>query len=576
MGIIESCTSTRCCSKKNNEASDLSSSYDTSDNEDEETKYKEESESNEYKDFLNKMPKNLNDVKMNAANMIQSHSYSPWTKYVVISELGSGSFGTVNKIRLKDKRDTVRAMKVIPIDNINSEISKAKVLDEINILTTLDHPNIMKIYEFYEFENNIYIITEFCDNGNLLDKLIKLTYFNEIIVKFLMEQILNAVSYLHSRNILHGDLKLENVMLNTAVKSAKQRFTILSQELFKKPTLNRAFRSKNPNLSKEKKNEMEKFVESIIDYEIKLIDFGCSKIFTRKKTGKTRLESGIIGTSIYCSPEVIDDLYDERSDEWSCGVIMYILLSGEAPFKGETEDEIFAEVKKGKINFDLPEFERVSENCKDLIKKLLTTKKSHRITAAEALKHPFFTEDFKPMSALTHNKDLNILKGLTTIQKSKSKFYDTIVAYLCVNFIDKDEEQKLKKIFRYMDKKNSNILKKEDVNLCLSEVGFGLEQNQIDELLSIMDTDGSGTIEYQEFLSCLCNKEQLFSDENLKRVFEDIDYEHKGYINAKDIKEFAFKNQTISDEILNEYMIQFGMQPDEKLGYEKFKELVKG
>ena len=73
MGIIESCTSTRCCSKKNNEASDLSSSYDTSDNEDEETKYKEESESNEYKDFLNKMPKNLNDVKMNAANMIQSH-----------------------------------------------------------------------------------------------------------------------------------------------------------------------------------------------------------------------------------------------------------------------------------------------------------------------------------------------------------------------------------------------------------------------------------------------------------------------------------------------------------------------
>lgn len=83
-------------------------------------------------------------------------------------------------------------------------------------------------------------------------------------------------------------------------------------------------------------------LEDMMDYEVKLIDFGCSKFLQRKK----HKLSGIVGTSIYCSPEVIDNLYDERSDEWSCGVLMYILLCGEPPFQGDTEEEIFANVKK--------------------------------------------------------------------------------------------------------------------------------------------------------------------------------------------------------------------------------------
>ena len=154
------------------------------------------------------------------------------------------------------------------------------------------------------------------------------------------------------------------------------------------------------------------FVKDMTDYEVKLIDFGCSKFLQKKKNNKL---SGIVGTSIYCSPEVIDNLYDERSDEWSCGVLMYILLCGEPPFQGETEEEIFANVKKGYIDFSKKEFKIVSQNCIDLIKKLLTKNKENRIEASEALKHPFFTENFNPMSTMTQNKNLNILKRLISL-----------------------------------------------------------------------------------------------------------------------------------------------------------------
>ena len=90
----------------------------------------------------------------------------------------------------------------------------------------------------------------------------------------------------------------------------------------------------------------------------------------------------IVGTSIYCSPEVIDDLYDEKSDEWSCVVLMYILLCGQPPFVGDDEAEIFSKIKKGKFSFDRPEFSGVSENCKKLIKRLLEINPKKRIKAS--------------------------------------------------------------------------------------------------------------------------------------------------------------------------------------------------
>ena len=348
-----------------------------------------EEDSIEQEEITNTYPENIIEVKVKTSNLVMKRYDNPWNNYVLVQDIGQGTFGTVKKVMLKSKR-VYRAMKIINKSNVVEGVNDSEVLNEINVLKNLDHPNIMKIYEFYEDKDNYYIISEFFDQGDLFTKLLKLGYMNEVIVKFLMSQILNAVSYLHSKKVLHGDIKMENILLYTTVtKNSQKRFTVLSSDIKK-----RKFKKNIDNYYKNHvENEMIKnFFDDITNYEVKLIDFGCSKIFSKKNHKNL---SGIIGTSMYCSPEVIDNKYDEKSDEWSCGVLMYILLSGTVPFKGETEEEIFSNVKKGKINFNKPEFKFVSNSAKDLISKLLEYYPEYRISANQALKHPFFTENWE-------------------------------------------------------------------------------------------------------------------------------------------------------------------------------------
>ena len=254
---------------------------------------------------------------------------------------------------------------------------------------------------------------------------------------------------------------------------------------------------------------------------------------------------------------------------------MYILLSGEPPFPGETEEEIFEKIKKCDYNFDSPKFKNVSDNCKDLIKKLLEPDIKKRIKASEALRHPFFTETFNPNKALTQNKDLSILNKLINIKPLPSKFHEAIIAFLCVNYINKDEEKRLREVFRFIDKEGKNILSVKSIENCLKENGYLVTNQKLDDVIKSLDSDSNGTIEYQEFLRGVCDKESLFSDNNLKSTFDCIDVGLKGYINANDIKNFIFQQEEISDKMLADYLNQFGMKIEDKLNYNDFVYLIK-
>ena len=392
---------------------------------------------------------------------------------------------------------------------------------------------------------------------------------NEIVVKFLMDQILNAVAYLHSKSVLHGDIKLENILLYTASKNKGRRFTSINMDINHLVDLRKEINRSN-SVTKRSRN----YVNDMLNYEAKLIDFGCSKYFVNKK--KHKVLSGIIGTTLYCSPEVVDDLYDEKSDEWSCGVLMYMLLCGEAPFQGESEEEIFEKIKKCEYNFDPVEFNEVSENCKDLIRKLLEPKKKKRIKACEALRHPFFTEFFNPNKAMTANKDLNILKQLINYKIGKSKFHETIYAFICNNYISIDEEKQLRAVFRYMDKKEKNSISKEDLKSCLNEINIYLSNEEFNNIFKLLDANQSDYIEYQEFLRAACDKKSLLTEENLKNTFLALSGgEEKESINREDIKKFIFHDSNIQDNILNEYLEQFGMKLDEKMNFEQFSDIIK-
>ena len=516
-----------------------------------------------------KKPKISIEFPLKLKNLFFEHYSNPWSIYTEIKTIGEGAYGVVKKVCLKSDPDTIRAIKIIPKENIIENENGKQLIDEIDILKNLEHPNIMKIYESFNDKENVYIVSEFCDEGDLLGKMEKLGSLNMIVVKFLMGQILNAIAYLHSCQIFHGDIKLENVMLYKTSLRESRRFSRINKDLNRNKKLQRDIENSFNRKTFVSKSSFN-YIEDMNDYEVKLIDFGCSKFLKKKED-----LSGIVGTSIYCSPEVIDNLYDEKSDEWSCGVLMYIMLCGEPPFQGETEEEIFANIKKGSYSFSKPQFSNVSDNCKDLIKKLLSPNKKNRIKASDALKHRFFTENYNPNLVMAENMDKNILEKILKIKKLPSKFHELIEAYLCFHFIKKDEEKKLRQVFRYLDHTGNNRLTKNDFIKTFKENGMTVSKQQMQNILDVLDSDGNNSIEYQEFLRAMCDKESLYSDKNLEQAFNKIDHDKKGYIDMDDIKKFIFKNEQVEEDKFSYYLKKVGLNIKSQLNFGQFVDIIR-
>ena len=516
-------------------------------------------------------PKDIKNMKIKANKLFMERHQSPWKIYEELEEIGFGMYGVVKKVRLRTNPEIIRAMKIIPEENV-VQGEGASLIDEIEILKNLEHPNIMKIYECFVDNNNYYIVSEYCDQGHLLSKLEKLERMDQIVVKFLMDQIFNAVAYLHSKNVLHGDIKLENILLIKIKKRSGRRFTSINQDFNENEELTEDI---NKNFGARKtSSKSNNYIKDMMNYEVKLIDFGCSKYFVKKKTKKKKKLRGIIGTSIYCSPEVVDNLYDERSDEWSCGVLMYILLSGVPPFFGETEEEIFEKIKKCKYDFTPAPFKKVSKNCKDLIRRLLEPKKQYRIKANEALRHPFFTESFDPNSAMTEDKDLNVLKNFINPVKYMSKFHEAVAVFVCVNYIPPEEENTLKTVFRYLDKNGKGIISKETMKEGLEEIGININDEELKKIFNEIDEDGSEFIEYQEFIRNTCDLKKLINEANLKNVFHVICGD-KDFMNGQDIKNFVFHDAIVQEETLKEYFDSFGMKFEDTIGFDEFYNMIK-
>jgi calcium-dependent protein kinase len=570
--IVDSCKRTIQCCDSDDESGykpqyqkyiESESEHDSNDNDDDDEKNEKE-EKIEAQEVTN--------IKIKTNKLFMQRHQSPWQFYEELEELGVGNYGVVKKVRLIKNPEIVRAMKIIPEENV-VQGEGASLIDEIEILKNLEHPNIMKVYESFVDNNNYYIVSELCDQGHLLSKMEKLERMDQIVVKFLMGQIFNAVAYLHSKNILHGDIKLENILLfKTTKRGGGKTFTVINRNFNEDEALTDDI---NKNFGKKKTSAKSKnYITDMMNYEIKLIDFGCSKYFVKKSNKKKKKLSGIIGTSIYCSPEVVDNLYDERCDEWSCGVLMYILLGGIPPFYGDTEEEIFDKIKKCEYDFTPPPFKKVSKACKDLIRRLLEPKKQYRIKAVEALRHPFFTESFDPNSAMTENKDLNVLKQFITPVKYVSKFHEAVAAFLCVNFLPADEENTLKTVFRYMDKGNKSIITKESVKECLEEINVNISDDDLNNIFNSIDENGSGLIEYQEFIRSACDIKQLMNESNLKNVFHAICGDRE-IMTGEDIKKFVFHDAIVHEHTLNEYFDQIGMKIEDTLTFDDFYNMIK-
>ncbi len=517
--------------------------------------------------------RSISGLPITLGTIIRKNNKKIDENYLISKVIGEGGYGSVIKVVHKNTGQ-VRAMKIISKDNLRPGYTELEIFREINILKKLEHPNIMKLFEFYSDDDSFYLINEFCSEGDLSEKLAKVGRFNEKIVKLLMFQIFSAVLYLHSNNVIHGDLKLENVMVDNIdfhENNDHKELDIRKKPLLKSLSFISSYKEEM-YIEKEKSkenNNIKPNYEYVKNFELKLIDFGAAKIFTKYK----KQFEDTVGTLVYCSPEVLKNNYDSKCDIWSCGVIMYILLSGEIPFAGETEEEIMKSIMNKKVSFDSSFFTNVSEDAKDLITKCTIYNKNQRLNAKECLKHSFFQNDLNPYNLF--NEDLTVLmhQVLNRLRNfsTSSKFYQAILVFIAYNFAEKKETQKLKKIFFAINKDMDGKIKLKELYKAYQENKMRMTKDEVTKIIKEIDFNNSGFIEYEEFIRAALPKEDLFTEVNLKEAFDLFDINKKGFFSSNEMKEvLGMKNnvdQVVVDKILNDI-------GDKTINFEQFKYMV--
>jgi calcium-dependent protein kinase len=450
----------------------------------------------------------------------------PNKKYKILSKLGVGSYGTVylaENILTK----TNYAMKRID-KNSEDLLIDTEIIDEINILRKLDHPDIVKIIEFYNTAEAYYIINDYCENGELFNQINR--RFSETQIAIIFKQIFSGLCYLHSNNIIHRDLKLENILIS---------------EIEKSPVTKEEY------------------------YSIKIIDFGTAKLFNKKSNSNV-----IVGSSYYIAPEVLKKNYNEKCDLWSAGVILYMMLVGHAPFDGRNDREIIEKIKIGKFKTNEERWKNGSNEIRDLICKLLEFDPNKRINAKEALSHPFFITSNSNIfyDSIPKEKSLEYIKNLLSY-RINSRFQEMVLAYIIHNMPKPKDAKNAIKLFKLFNEQGDGKLTKDELKNAL--LNFVTEDylNNIDDIFIILDGDRDGFIDYEEFLRACLPKNEILNDEILAYAFNFFDKDHSGYIKVDQIKIY-FVNQNVSENVFSKIFEEIDTNGDGKIDYSEFKNMM--
>ena len=453
--------------------------------------------------------------------------------YQKVRKINEGSYGEVWLVKHKIL-GKYYAMKIIE-KNEYSNIFQIK--NEIKILKKLDHPNILKILHFHFTDNRTYVITDYCPEGDLYNEIKKKKSFSEYEAAFIIYQILSAIRYCHKMRVFHRDIKPENIMI-----------------------------------MKREDNGL---------LQVKLIDFGTAKLFSEGDKSKA-----LVGTTYYIAPEIITGKYDESCDLWSIGVIMYMLLTGKPPFNGEDEDEILNAILVGKYDETLETYSSLSINAKDLIKRLLTVNPYRRITAKDALLHPWFkTTEFTKtyrVNTLNSSEIKEMIKNLENY-KNNNIIKCAVIAYLVHQNTNIKECINASKLFTEIDlNKDGKLERNELENAYIKYYGVSVKKarEKTNNIFLNIDTDNNGFIENEEFIRACINPNIFTSNKYLKFAFDYFDDDKNGSISIQEIENKFYQNAKNKNENtrikLKQMFDQIDINKDGEISFQEFSNMIKG
>ncbi|KAL8210581.1 hypothetical protein R6Q57_005018 [Mikania cordata] len=472
----------------------------------------------EHKLVKPKKMKRVSSAGLRTESVLQRNTGNLKIFYTLGKKLGQGQFGTTF-LCIEKASGELYACKSIAKRKLLTDEDVEDVRREIQIMHHLaEHPNVVSIKGVYEDAVAVHLVMELCAGGELFDRIIARGYYTERKAAVLTRTIVGVVEACHSLGVMHRDLKPENFLLM---------------------------------------NKRE-------DALLKTIDFGLSVFF---KPGESFHD--VVGSPYYVAPEVLKKKYGPEADVWSAGVIVYILLSGVPPFWAETEQGIFEQVMHGDLDFSSDPWPNISDDAKDLVRKMLVRDPKKRFTAHEVLCHPWVQVDGVAPDKPLDSAVLSRMKQFSAMVKLKKMAIRVIAESLSV-----EEISGLKQMFQMIDTDNSGHITFDELKAGLKRVGANLKESEIYDLMQAADVDDSGTIDYGEFVAATLHMNKIGKENNLFVAFSYFDKDGSGYITADELQHAC--EELGIDAKFEELIQDVDQDNDGRIDYNEFVAMMQG
>jgi len=440
------------------------------------------------------------------------------------TKMEKGLFGRMVKHKVQKPKDVIDdsnfkryALKSIILSRVSDDFIE-ELHNEIAILQSLDHPNIVKAYEVYETSVNIYLVLEHCSGGDLYRRV---PYSEKESAK-IMGKLVSAITHMHQHQISHRDLKFENIM----------------------------FENSTPNA------------------EIKLIDFGLSK---KVAPGKKYMTEGV-GTIYTMAPQVLRGIYTSQADMWSLGVIAYMLLSNTKPFYGKKRRHVVAKILKGQYKLYSPIWESISDEAKSFVEQLIQLEPSTRMNAEQALGHAWLGKEF----ALSERQpDPGILESVhdTIANYSAVSEFKKLALMVIAHKSTTEEILELRQAFDAYDTANNGTISLDEFKSAMQKVNASYTDGDVEQLFKSVDYGADGEIYYLEFLAATLEAHGRITEERLADAFDRIDSDDSGVISKENLSELLGKDY--SEEKIELMLKETDLDGDGGISFEEFRNIFR-